>query len=238
MQHNSLDVNTQQIARDKFKAMVVTDSKIEGFKIYRLLLKKIFNGDDKKIKFVASFSNQDEKERKNSEVNAYLNLTKNDKHINILKFKEADSEIEIMVVVDMLITGYDVPNLRMLFLDKNVKMHNLLQTIARVNRKFPQKEYGTVISFRDLEDEMREALIAYTSTTDDHDTIIKLSQNSEKEIEKICHKVLTMFNIDLISEAENLVGYNANIIKDRWGEDKKFMTLINEIISISSVIIK
>lgn len=238
MHHKSLDVKTQHITEDKFKAMVVTDSKIEGFKIYKLLLQKIFKGDDKKIKFVASFSNQDEKERKNSEVNAYLNSTKNDKQVNILKFKEADSEIEVMVVVDMLITGYDVPNLRMLFLDKNVKMHNLLQTIARVNRKYPQKEYGTVISFRDLEEEMREALIAYTSTTNDHETIIKLSQNSEKEIEKICHKVLTEFKIDLISESENLVGYNANIIKDRWGEDKKFMTLINEIILVSSAIIK
>ena len=90
----------------------------------------------------------------------YLGGVKNDKRSKELDdaFKQEKSNFRIVIVVDMWITGFDVPCLTYLYNDKPLKKHLLIQTISRVNRVYPNKEYGMVIDYIGIRDNMREAM--------------------------------------------------------------------------------
>ena len=76
-------------------------------------------------------------------------------------FKEEKSNFRVVIVVDMWITGFDVETLTYMYNDKPLKKHMLIQTISRVNRKHPGKEYGLVVDYIGIRDNMREALNIY-----------------------------------------------------------------------------
>lgn len=76
-------------------------------------------------------------------------------------FKQEKSNFHIAVVVDMWITGFDVPSLTYMYNDKPLKKHLLIQTISRVNRKYPGKDYGFIIDYIGIRDNMREAMKIY-----------------------------------------------------------------------------
>ena len=76
-------------------------------------------------------------------------------------FKQVNSNFHIAVVVDMWITGFDVPSLTYMYNDKPLKKHLLIQTISRVNRKYPGKNYGFIIDYIGIRDNMREAMKIY-----------------------------------------------------------------------------
>ena len=76
-------------------------------------------------------------------------------------FKQDLSNFRIAIVVDMWITGFDVPSLTYLYNDKPLKKHLLIQTISRVNRKYPNKDYGFIIDYIGIRDNMREAMKIY-----------------------------------------------------------------------------
>ena len=76
-------------------------------------------------------------------------------------FKQDLSNFRIAIVVDMWITGFDVPSLTYLYNDKPLKKHLLIQTISRVNRKHPNKDYGFIIDYIGIRDNMREAMKIY-----------------------------------------------------------------------------
>lgn len=97
----------------------------------------------------------------------YLGGVKNDKRSEELDaaFKQEKSNFRIVIVVDMWITGFDVPCLTYLYNDKPLKKHLLIQTISRVNRKYPEKEYGMVIDYIGIRDNMREAMKVYGGDT-------------------------------------------------------------------------
>lgn len=80
-------------------------------------------------------------------------------------FKQDKSNFHIAIVVDMWITGFDVPSLTYLYNDKPLKKHLLIQTISRVNRKYPGKDYGFVIDYIGIRDNMREAMKIYGGDT-------------------------------------------------------------------------
>jgi type I restriction enzyme R subunit len=97
----------------------------------------------------------------------YLGGNKNDKRSEELaaSFKQEKSNFRIVIVVDMWITGFDVPSLTFLYNDKPLKKHLLIQTISRVNRKFPGKNYGMIIDYIGIRDDMREAMKVYGGNT-------------------------------------------------------------------------
>ncbi len=111
---------------------------------------------------VASVGSNDEKEMYD-----YLGGVSNDKRSKTLDaaFKEEKSNFRIVIVVDMWITGFDVPCLTYLYNDKPLKKHLLIQTISRVNRVYPGKEYGMVIDYIGIRDNMREAMKIYGGNT-------------------------------------------------------------------------
>ena len=77
------------------------------------------------------------------------------------QFKNADSNFKIAVVVDMWITGFDVPSLAVMYIDKPLRKHTLIQTISRVNRVFDGKEKGLVVDYIGIRRDMLEAVRQY-----------------------------------------------------------------------------
>ncbi len=218
---------------DTFKAMVVTNSKKQGHEIYKLLLKKIFENNTNKIHFIA-----DDKDRRDAEVHKYLKKTSKNKRFWINDFQNAKTPIEIIVVVDMLLTGYDVPNLRLMFLDKNIQKHNLLQAITRVNRKFEKKQIGTVFSFKNIKAQLKETLKSYRDTTNDHSNLIQTSKDGEKSIKNLVKKINNDFGFDLTKINFKNPLLEVNKIKLELEENNQFNELIREINNLSTIVIK
>ena len=107
---------------------------------------------------VASVGSNDQPDMYN-----YLGGVRNGKRSEELDaaFKQNKSNFHIAVVVDMWITGFDVPSLTYMYNDKPLKKHLLIQTISRVNRKYPGKDYGFIIDYIGIRDNMREAMKIY-----------------------------------------------------------------------------
>lgn len=80
------------------------------------------------------------------------------------QFKEAKSNFKIAIVVDMWLTGFDVPFLDTIYIDKPIQRHNLIQTISRVNRKYAGKEKGLVVDYIGIKRQMNLALAHYSKT--------------------------------------------------------------------------
>lgn len=76
-------------------------------------------------------------------------------------FKKEESNFSIAIVVDMWITGFDVPSLTYMYNDKPLEKHILIQTISRVNRRYKDKEYGLIIDYIGIRESMREAVKLY-----------------------------------------------------------------------------
>ena len=114
------------------------------------------------IAMVSSVGKNDESEMYN-----YLGGVTNDKRSSELDaaFKQEKSNFSIVIVVDMWITGFDVPALTLLYNDKPLQKHLLIQTISRVNRKYPGKEYGMIVDYIGIRDNMRQAMKVYGGGT-------------------------------------------------------------------------
>jgi type I restriction enzyme R subunit len=78
------------------------------------------------------------------------------------QFKNAKSNFKIAIVVDMWLTGFDVPELDTIYIDKPLQKHNLIQTISRVNRKFEGKDKGLVVDYIGIKSRMNQALAMYS----------------------------------------------------------------------------
>lgn len=78
------------------------------------------------------------------------------------QFKNAKSNFKIAILVDMWLTGFDVPFLDTMYIDKPIKRHNLIQTISRVNRKFEDKKKGLVVDYIGIKRQMNLALALYS----------------------------------------------------------------------------
>lgn len=78
------------------------------------------------------------------------------------RIKNPQDKLELVIVCDMWLTGFDVPNMHTMYLDKPLKGHNLMQAIARVNRTFPGKAGGLVVDYLGVAGALRDAMIEYT----------------------------------------------------------------------------
>lgn len=146
------------------------------------------------IAMVSSVGSNDEEEMYN-----YLGGVRNDKRTEELDtaFKQEKSNFHIVIVVDMWITGFDVPSLTYLYNDKPLKKHQLIQTISRVNRKNPGKEYGMVIDYIGIRDNMRQAMKIYggdTSVAPTSDDVEQATIVFREELE-ILKSLFTKFDL-------------------------------------------
>ena len=91
------------------------------------------------------------------------------------QFKNDDSNFKIAVVVDMWITGFDVPSLAVMYIDKPLQKHMLIQTISRVNRVFDGKDKGLVVDYIGFKNAMLEAVKKYGSPQENPVDELKIS---------------------------------------------------------------
>ncbi len=108
-----------------------------------------------KIKLVATQGVNDEKEMYD------LCGTKEYRQNLDKQFKDNNSNFKIAIVVDMWITGFDVPSLAVMYIDKPLQKHTLIQTISRVNRVFEGKDKGLVVDYIGIKQDMLEAVKKY-----------------------------------------------------------------------------
>ena len=80
------------------------------------------------------------------------------------RFKNPDDPLQIVIVRDMWLTGFDVPCLHTMYVDKPMQGHGLMQTIARVNRVFKDKPGGTIVDYLGIAEELKEAVAQYTES--------------------------------------------------------------------------
>jgi type I restriction enzyme R subunit len=90
--------------------------------------------------------------------------TKDDRKELDRQFKNGKSNFKIAILVDMWLTGFDVPFLDTMYIDKPIQRHNLIQTISRVNRKFENKEKGLIVDYIGIKSQMNKALAHYSKT--------------------------------------------------------------------------
>ena len=145
------------------KAMVVCMSRRICIALHNEIKKLrpgYYHKDDNKgtMKVVMTGSASDGKE--------YTEHTRNKEKRKALAktYKAPDSAFKLAIVRDMWLTGFDVPCMNTLYVDKIIKHHNLMQAIARVNRVYKDKESGLVIDFIGIADELRKAVTLYTQT--------------------------------------------------------------------------
>lgn len=134
------------------------------------------------IAMVASVGSNDKADMYN-----YLGGVKNDKRSEELDaaFKQDKSNFRIVIVVDMWITGFDVPSLTYMYNDKPLKKHLLIQTISRVNRKYPGKDYGLIVDYIGIRNNMREAMKIYggdTSVAPSADDVEQATKSFREEL--------------------------------------------------------
>lgn len=158
------------------KAMVACADRTIAFKLYKAMRELEPSWFEKKKALHEESLTKEEKE--NLKEVAYVNLVctrdKDDKkelynalgdkdHRKFLdsEFKSEKSNFHIAIVVDMWITGFDVPCLTMLYNDKPLSKHTLIQTISRVNRKYKDKEFGVIIDYLGIRNEMKKAMKKY-----------------------------------------------------------------------------
>lgn len=137
------------------KAMIVCMTRRIAIRLYRKLLEKRPDWKDK-VKAVLTSSNQDPEE--------WHDIIRNKAYRDglAIEFKDDNSDFKIAIVVDMWLTGFDVPSLATMYIDKPMKGHTLMQAIARVNRVYPDKEAGLIVDYIGMAAELKMALSQYT----------------------------------------------------------------------------
>ena len=138
------------------KAMIVAYSRSIAMKIYKRIL-ELRPEWQEKVAVVMTESNKDPEE--------WRKIIGNKHHKEELakKFKDNESPLKIAIVVDMWLTGFDVPSLATMYVYKPMSGHNLMQAIARVNRVFRDKEGGLVVDYVGIASALKRAMNDYTA---------------------------------------------------------------------------
>lgn len=171
------------------KAMIVCMSRKIAAKLYYQII-ELAPELKEKIVLVVTESNKDtDEERKLFKDKAYReNAAK--------EFKRKDGSIKIAIVVDMWLTGFDVTDLDVMYIDKPMKGHNLMQAIARVNRVNVGKESGLIVDYIGIKRSLEEALNTYTAR--DKELNLRDIQDTAKSIleEKLSILDEMFFHVD------------------------------------------
>ncbi len=138
------------------KAMIVAYSRPIAMKIYKRIL-KLRPAWTEKVAVVMTSGNNDPEE--------WREIIGNKHHKDELakKFKDNNSPLKIAIVVDMWLTGFDVPSLATMYVYKPMSGYNLMQAIARVNRVFRDKEGGLVVDYVGIATALKKAMNDYTA---------------------------------------------------------------------------
>ena len=189
------------------KAMITCIDRLTAFKLYKIMreLKPEWFEKKKALNELALTTDEKERLADVAYVNMVMTRDQNDEKelYNLLgdkeyrkfldtEFKSEKSNFHIAIVVDMWITGFDVPSLTMLYNDKPLSKHTLIQTISRVNRRYKTKEFGFVIDYIGIREEMKKAMKKYggeISPKEDIDIAHEILQNELKILKEMLDKL-------------------------------------------------
>ncbi len=186
-----------------FKAQLVCDKKINAIK-YKQFLDEInlvssevlISSIDEREGEYSAYEKSSEKENQfwKKMMDEHGNSKSYEKNI-ISRFKN-QKDPEIIIVVDKLLTGFDEPKNTVLYLTRNLQGHKLLQAIARVNRICPDKEFGYIIDYYGVIENLDEALLLYSSFEDfDDEDLADTLTNISEEIKKLPQKHSELWDI-------------------------------------------
>ena len=178
------------------KAMFVAMSRRIAVKFYDAVckLRPDWHSDDihkGKIKVVMTSSSSDPIEFQPHRT------TKSDRDLLAQRMKDVNDELQIVIVRDMWLTGFDVPAMHTLYIDKPMKGHNLMQAIARVNRVFKDKEGGLVVDYIGIAENLKRAIAAYTQ-----------GQTRKKEVDTSEAVKIMLDSLNIIEEMLQGVDYD------------------------------
>lgn len=177
-----------------------------------------------KIKLVATQGENDEKE--------FFDLCGNKEYRAKLdkQFKNNDSNFKIAIVVDMWITGFDVPSLAVMYIDKPLQKHTLIQTISRVNRVFEGKDKGLVVDYIGIKEDMLEAIKKYGGPQESPIEELKISLQVFRNHLALIDAIMHSFNAKKFFEGEPLerlvcLNHAAEFVQMSKETETRFMDL-------------
>ena len=214
------------------KAMIVAYSRPIAMKIYRRIL-KIRPDWNEKVGVVMTSGNNDPEDWKE------IIGTKSHKTKLARKFKDNDNPMKIAIVVDMWLTGFDVPSLATMYVYKPMHGYNLMQAIARVNRVFKDKEGGLIVDYVGIASALKTAMKEYTKRDQakygDMD-IAKVAYPKFQEKLQVCKDLLHGFDFSSFIDGSPLtmakiITGGVNFVLDAKTPDRKDLFLKNIFIS-------
>ncbi|WP_324663921.1 type I restriction endonuclease subunit R [Haloarcula sediminis] len=105
--------------------------------------------------------------------------------------EDDEGNVQLLVVCDMLLTGFDAPIAQVMYLDKPLKEHNLLQAIARVNRPYEDKNHGLIVDYYGVSDDLKEALAMFSA--EDVERAMVPLEDKKPELEAAHNKAVAFF---------------------------------------------
>lgn len=154
------------------------------------------------------------------------------------RFKDPADEFRLAIVVDMWLTGFDVPSAHTMYLDKPLAGHNLMQAIARVNRVYGDKPGGLVVDMLGLADQLADALATYAQATgEDEEPIRKIQDEAVPAMRAAFEKLAGFFHgfdyeAALTAEPKSVLAVYLGAADHVFGQDdgwKRFRTLVKEL---------
>lgn len=162
--------------------------------------------------------------------------TASQKKLLAKRMKDVEDELKIVIVCDMWLTGFDVPCLHTMYVDKPMSGHNLMQAIARVNRVFKDKPGGLIVDYIGIADNLRSALAQYTpsdrkTTGIDPQVAIDLMLEKYEQIQGILHGLdYSSYISGSASERMACIVSGVDFVLGKPEDEKKeFLNLVAEI---------
>ena len=148
-------------------------------------------------------------------------------------FKEPKSNFKIAIVVDMWITGFDVPELAVMYIDKPLQKHTLIQTISRVNRKSDGKEQGLVVDYIGIREDMLAAIKKYGQEQGSPIDEINIALGVFKNKLELLTQLLNGFNPDKFFKGKpierlNCLNAAVEFVQAKKDTESRFMRLSRE----------
>lgn len=175
---NHYETRVEEGATVAGKAMFVCSNRYIAYDLYKIIIEMRPQWAEKKVcPDGVELTDKEKKElkpiemikmvmtrNKDDEENLYNMLgTKDDRKELDRQFKQIHSNFKIAIVVDMWLTGFDVPCLDTIYIDKPIQQHTLIQTISRVNRVYEGKDKGLIVDYIGIKNNMNKALAKYTN---------------------------------------------------------------------------
>lgn len=224
------------------KAMIVAYSRPIALKIYEEILKLRPNWKEK-VGVVMTSSNDDPEN--------WRKIIGNKSHKEALarKFKDNKDPLKIAIVVDMWLTGFDVPSLATMYVYKPMIGHNLMQAIARVNRVFEDKEGGLVVDYVGIANALKQAMNDYTVRDKKNYGDMDIAKTALKQFEEklqVCRDLLHGFDYGQFMTGSNLkraelISGSVNFIIAQEKEKDQFIKqalMLHQALSLCSSLVK